>query len=147
MAVRGGNNLDRYFIEFERKVARGAKMRVGFLESAAPYPDGMPVATVALINEYGAPSRNVPSRPFFRTVMAERSRAWANIMAHSLREMSYDVRAVYKMIGPIMVDDIKESIVKGDWAPNAPSTVRRKGRDTPLIDQERMYNAVDYEIS
>ena len=146
MAVRGGQNLTRYLIEFERNVGRGAKMRVGFLETAPPYPYGITKAFVASVNEFGAPSRNIPPRPFFRTTIGEKSHQWASKMGSLLRELKYDARAVYSAIGPAMVNDIKESIVKGDWTPNAPSTIKRKGFNAPLIDTTGLINAVDYEI-
>jgi hypothetical protein len=39
-----------------------------------------------------------------------------------------------KRIGLEMEESLRDSILNGGWAPNAPATIKRKGSDQPLID-------------
>lgn len=55
------------------------KGKVGWFESAK-YPDGTPVAYVALIQEMGSPQNSIPPRPFFRSTMAEKSKQWTGLL-------------------------------------------------------------------
>ena len=51
------------------------------------------------------------------------------------------------MVGEQMKDDIKKVIGdKSKLAPNAPSTIKRKGHDKPLIDTGLMKSKVDFRI-
>ena len=41
---------------------------------------------------------------------------------------------------------VQEKISTGDFEPNAPSTIRKKGSDKPLIDTGRLRQSVNYVI-
>ena len=77
--LRGGEKLQEYIDRLATSVARDPKVDVGFLEGAL-YPDGTSVALVAAVNEFGAPSRGQPPRPYFRRMIAARIRR-ASIIA------------------------------------------------------------------
>jgi hypothetical protein len=66
--IRGGEKFEAAMEDLARRLGRPATLKVGFLENAT-YPDGKPVAMIAAINEYGAPSRGQPARPFFRRMI------------------------------------------------------------------------------
>ena len=53
---------------------------------------------------------------------------------------------VLKKIGTFQKGLIQEQIVKGSFAPNAESTVRKKGSNKPLVDTGRMRQSVNYVI-
>ena len=53
---------------------------------------------------------------------------------------------VLKDIGIFQKDLIQDKIKEGDFAPNAESTVRKKGSSKPLIDTGRMRQSVNYQI-
>ena len=43
--------------------------------------------------------------------------------------------------------DVQRAHIRnGNWVPNAPATIRRKGSDRPLIDTGQLVNAVEYEV-
>jgi hypothetical protein len=50
------------------------------------------------------------------------------------------------MVGQWYQDEQKQVLRDGPWAPNAPSTIARKGSATPLIDSAREVNAIRYVI-
>jgi hypothetical protein len=49
-------------------------------------------------------------------------------------------------MGTVIKDQIVQSIVSTNSPPNAPSTVRRKGFDKPLIDTGVMQRSVDFVV-
>ena len=53
---------------------------------------------------------------------------------------------ILKELGIFQKDLMQAEITEGDFVPNAPSTVRRKGSSKPLIDTGRMRQSVDYVI-
>lgn len=52
-----------------------------------------------------------------------------------------------EQIGLVMEGYIVKSIKDGNWAPNAPSTVRKKGFDKPLVHYGTMSQSVTSKVS
>ena len=146
MALISGKKLEQRLDDISRNIKKASKVKVGFLEGATPYPDGTPVALVALINDFGAPSRGQPPRPFFRNMVKEKSPAWPAAVAKELVANNYDVRITLKRMGLAIAGQLRESITEGTYAPLAGSTIARKGFDKPLVDTGHMLNSVDYEV-
>jgi hypothetical protein len=144
--IRGGDKLEAALAQLAQKVSNPATLRVGFLQKAT-YPDGKPVAMIAAINEYGAPSRGQPPRPFFRNMIAAKSREWPKAIAGLLKSNQYDAELTLKQTGAAIAGQLRQSIRDLVEPPLAPSTIRRKGFDKPLIDTGHMLSSVDYEVS
>jgi len=49
-------------------------------------------------------------------------------------------------MGVVVKGIVQQEIVEGDFAPNAPSTVRSKGSGQPLIDTGHMRQSVNFVI-
>ena len=58
----------------------------------------------------------------------------------------YWAEQILKELGLFQKDLMQNEIITGDFVPNAPSTIRRKGSSKPLIDTGRMRQAVNYVI-
>lgn len=107
------------------------------------------VATVALFNEFG--TQNMPARGFMRRTVAQNLQAIQSEFAThfaavaELRETAIEAMfAVGKFVADSMVDEINTSTA---WAaPNAPSTIKRKGFDHPLIETEMMKQAITWAV-
>ena len=69
--VRGGRKLKEWIARTKRNARKTAVVEVGFFEDAR-YPDGTPVAFIALVNEYGLGGR--AERPFFPPCAPDRRR-------------------------------------------------------------------------
>ena len=54
----------------------GVESQVGWFETAK-YPNGMPVAYVAAIHEFGHAAGGIPPRPFFRPTIAAQTGEWS----------------------------------------------------------------------
>lgn len=148
MAVRhvgAGPGFERALADIARNLSAAGKVRVGFLESAT-YPDGTPVAMVAAIQDFGAPAAGIPPRPFFRNMVAKKSREWPEAIRQLLVANGYDVEKTLTMVGEAIAGQLRQSIVDTNEPPLAPSTIARKGHSKPLVDTGHMLQSVDYEV-
>lgn len=144
-SFRGGAKLEARLAEIARDLGRGAVLRVGFLENAT-YPDGKPVAMIAAIQDFGAPAANIPPRPFFRNMIADKQREWPAAIAGLLRTNDLDPARTLDQAGFAIGGQLRQSIIDTNTPPLAPSTIRRKGFDKPLIETSHMINSVDHEV-
>lgn len=140
-----GRELNRALDEIARRLRRASYVKVGFLEKAT-YSDGTPVAMIAAIQDFGAPSRGIPPRPFFRNMIREKQRDWPGQIAGLLRGHNYDAERVLSMMGEVIAGDLRQSIRDTNDPPLAASTIARKGFDKPLVDTGHLLASVDYEI-
>jgi hypothetical protein len=143
--IRGGEKFEAAMAVLTRMIGRPATLKVGFLENAT-YPDGKPVAMIAAINEYGAPSRGQPARPFFRRMINAKQDEWPAAIAGVLRANGNDVEKSLNIAGAAIAGQLRQSIVDLVDPPLAPSTIARKGFDKPLIDTSHMLKSVDHEV-
>jgi hypothetical protein len=143
--IKGGEKLERALAELSRNVTSAATLRVGFLENAT-YPDGTKVALVAAVNNFGAPSRGIPPRPFFTNMVADRSGEWPAILAEGLKKNRYDATAALTLTGEFIRSHLQQAIRDFSGVPLAASTVARKGFSKQLISTAHMLNSVDYEV-
>jgi len=143
--ISGGAALEAKLAELARKLQRGAVVRVGFLENAT-YPDGKRVAMIAAIQEFGAPSRGIPPRPFFRNMVAAKSREWPRAVEGLLKSTSYDARLTLERTGAGIAGQLRQSIVDTNDPPLKQATIDRKGSSKPLVDTGHMLNSIDYEV-
>ncbi|MDE2469850.1 MAG: hypothetical protein KGL35_14200 [Bradyrhizobium sp.] len=143
--ILGGAKLKAELDKIARGLKEGGTLRVGFL-SGATYPDGKSVAMIAAIQEFGAPSKGIPSRPFFRNMIATESAGWAPLLARQLKQ-SYDTKKALGRVGAVIAGELKQSIVDTNEPPLAPATVAKKGFSKPLIDTAVLINSIDFEVN
>lgn len=145
-SVRGGNNIAAKLRAIEQRATSASTVKVGFL-AGGTYPDGKSIPMIAAINEFGAPSRGQPPRPFFRRMVADKSPAWPGMLDKLLRATDYDAAMTLGLLGEQIKGELVQSI-RDLWDPPlAPSTVARKGFDKPLIETSVMINSVGSEVS
>ncbi len=146
MSLKGGEKLRAKLRELGDLADRSATLKVGFLEGAT-YPNGTPVAMVAAIQEFGAPARGIPPRPFFRNMIAEKSPEWGTQLGTLLIASNYDAKKSLKLMGAGIKGQLQQSIIDTNSPPLAPATVAKKGNSKALVDTGHMLNSVDYEVS
>ena len=132
---------------FEKILKELAKLEVavGYQDGTA-YPDGTSVVDVALWNELG--TVRSPSRPFLRKSVDGHKDEISRFMKRAVKEITEgkSVEEVLKKIGVFQQKIIRKEISSGNFEPNSPETVRRKGSDKPLIDTGLMRQFVNYVI-
>lgn len=148
--------------EWDRMKARLMKtaprqIDVGWFEEAV-YPDGTPVAWIAMLNEYGYMTTGKyqgyhPPRPFFRTFLKEfitntvlmNSKIAPKVAAVAEGKLTW--AALHREIGQQLVDWVKKKILETKSPHNTPLTISLKGFDDPLIETGKMYDTVRYKLS
>jgi hypothetical protein len=143
--IKGGEGVRAMFARIGDQLSNPASLRVGFLENAK-YPDGTPVAMIAAINEFGAPSRGQPPRPFFRNMIREKQGEWPAAIKGLIVSNDYNMAKAMDQAGAAIAGQLRQSILDLMEPPLAPSTIRRKGFDKPLIDSRYMWKRVDHEV-
>lgn len=145
--MRGGSKFRSALRDAVSKAAGGV-VRVGILGTQKyPAKDGkgdVSVAQAAYWNEYG--TANIPARPFFRNTIAEKQDEWADSAASILQHTDGDVGRALALIGDDVKGDIVETIQNFGEPENAPSTVKKKGFNTPLIDTGDLWRAIKSEV-
>ncbi len=101
---------------------------------------------IAAIQNYGAPRAGIPARPFFSNMIRDKKAEWPKGIAIQLRANGYDVPRTLDRVGHAIAGQLRESIIKTNSPPLAPSTIRRKGHSKPLVDTGHMLNSVDHEV-
>jgi len=143
------------------KAMKGKKVEAGWFESdrygaTKGNSEGIPVAKVARINEFGATIASgkktivIPARPFMRGAWlkfrADSKKIQANIAKKMLEKILTADQAL-GAIGLILEGYIAGSIRDGGWQGNADATVAKKGFDKPLIDTGHMFKTVASKVS
>lgn len=143
--IDGGAQLRKALSDVATRLGREGTLSVGFMKNAT-YPDGTSVALVAMINEFGAPSRGQPPRPFFRNMIEAESDGWPGLIEGQLTASNMSTRVALDRVGATIVGQLKKSISDLMEPPLAESTIRRKGFSKPLIDTTQMLNSVTHEV-
>lgn len=152
MPTRGGQKFRRFILNAKRAQAAGGvrAVRVGFFQDAK-YPDGTPVTNVAAWNEFGTKRKDgtthSPPRPFMSNVLDRAEDAVREIVKREVDPKTLVVsRGTADRIGLTVQGMIQKEIVDLRSPPNAPSTIRRKKSDNPLVDTGLMRLSTSYQV-
>jgi hypothetical protein len=101
---------------------------------------------IAIFNANGTAS--IPARPFLTKFFTERKTEVEKTLNSWFRYVfdGKDPVVAAKMIGEVLVGKIKAFIPQGGFAPNAASTIKRKGSSTPLIDKGQLRQSISYKV-
>lgn len=112
------------------------------------------MAQLAYVMEYGvkvAKRPYIPPRPMLRITGRLKSKNWvqqAGKLTKSVLEGKTKGSTMPHKLGALIADDIKGVMNTSSlFAENRPSTVRKKGKNTPLIDTGELRDAVDYVVN
>lgn len=133
--LKGGAKLEAALAELAKKVERAGTLRVGFLEGAT-YPDGTTVAMIAAIQNFGAPARGIPPRPFFSTMVKDKSPRWADQLAKLLEANDWNVDAALNQMGAGIAGQLRQAIVETNAPPLSAITLmlRKMKYDDPDLE-------------
>jgi hypothetical protein len=136
----------RFFKELEALAK--LQVRVGYAHGEDSDEDsGADLADVAMWNELG--TARTPPRPFLRqSVDANAARITAMCKAQVKRIASGESSAkdALQALGNMQVGLIQDTIRNGGFAPNAPSTIKRKKSSRPLINTGNLRQSVKFTI-
>ena len=143
--LKGGEQLRAYLRDLAAKVEKSGTLEVGFFEGST-YPDGTSVPLVAITNEFGKPAHNQPPRPFMRNTIAAHQQEWGPGLGAALMENGYDTAPALDLLGSSIADQIRGTILNFTTPPDAPTTIKRKGFDSPLRETMDMTRAVGHRV-
>jgi len=127
------------------------RVKIGFQRGeAVEEKDGTiaDLCDIALWNELG--TSTIPSRPFMRDAADKHKDQVMTFLEQQFAMLATgqtNAEGMMKSIGVYLVRLVQAEIRDGDFEPNAPSTIKRKGSDHPLIDTGTMRQSVNYVIS
>ena len=121
-------------------------VKVGIMADAGSEKDGASLAEVATYNEFG--TQHIPARPFVRQTTDNNRWAWGSMSARLEDRVAQgmDPHQALEILGNKAEGDMKATIGRGHFAPNAPNTIKQKGSSQPLIDTGRMRNSVSHKV-
>lgn len=134
----------RFYAEMEK--LRSKRVFVGFQAGKVTDDRGVDMAQIAMFNELG--TSDIPARPFLRKTMEDSEddiRAFCEERVQEIAEGGTAEDAL-KQLGVYGKSLVQAKIKDGTWKPNAPSTVKKKKSDKPLIDTGKMRQSVNYVI-
>lgn len=119
-------SLESALEEIARKLDSADFVKVGY-GNGDTYPSGIPVATVAAIQNYGAPAAGIPARPFFSSMVKEKSPAWGKQLVSVLKANGYDAAVALGMMGEHIKSQLQDSVKDTTSPPLSPVTVMLRG--------------------
>lgn len=133
------------------KAIDGARVKVGFPKGGATYEDGLTVAQVAVINEFGSELAGIPKRPFLRPAASKNKAKYKRKGAEYIKAIfaeKIDWKRALGLLGMEASDDIVSQINATTEPPNSDATIAAKnGKSHPLIDTGKMRQSVSYTIN
>lgn len=139
---------------FAANLDKAIGVKVGVLGSKDNRLDGEPLgnAGIGLIQEVGSISNGIPARSFLRMPLEtktdklnatfERPGVKKKLLEGNVKGAMDDLGFVAEEI----IDDAFKSGGFGQWAPNAPSTIDRKGSSKPLIDKSELRRSITHKV-
>lgn len=143
--VRGGAKFDTAISALGKKLSSARKVKVGFFEDAS-YPDGTPVAMIAAVQNFGAPSRGIPPRPFFTAMIKDHGSEWGGDTAELMERTDGDAHQTLTLMGELIEEQLRQSVVDTNDPALKPATIKRKGFEKPLVDTGRMLGSIKSKV-
>jgi len=132
-ALSGGDKLTAKLAELSKNITKASEVRVGFLEGSTE-ADGTSVATIGAWQEFG--TKTIPQRPYFRTMIAEHSGEWGDVLAKVLAHNGMDAENALEQMGVYIGDQLQESIIDTMEPPLSPITLmlrKMRSEDQSLV--------------
>lgn len=159
--ITGGTKLANALARISENVTNAASVKVGFLAGSTE-EDGTSIPLIAAIQNFGAPSRGIPPRPFFSSMVREKRGEWGPLTAAALKANNMDARKALEAVGETIKGELMASIVATTAPPLAASTIRARGGKgnevfnrndpktfvaKPLVDTGTMLNSVGVKVT
>lgn len=101
------------------------------------------------IHEFGAPEANIPERAPIRKTFIMKKAEYRKMVGQLVKLVLAEKLTMLKateILGMWGASEVRSTIVAGVSPPNAPSTIKRKGSSTPLVDTGQLLNSITFEV-
>lgn len=103
------------------------------------------IAEEAFYNCKGVPEKNIPPRDYQTQSIGLHQKKWASTTKKLLKKGMHG-EDVLEAVGIIASEDTARTIEEGNFERNKPSTIKRKGKDSPLIDFGDLVRNITYKV-
>lgn len=145
---KGLKKILKELSEFKNKC-----VKVGILSSSGEV-DGVAIVDYATWNENGVMSKSggwkIPPRPFIKGWADTNKDKISNMIGKLYGQVAtgkLTSEEALKKLGVFGKSGIQSYIRRGNFTPNAHSTIKNKGSSQPLIDTGTMRKSVNYEVT
>lgn len=145
---KGLKKILKELSEFKNKC-----VKVGILSDSGEV-NGVAIVDYATRNENGVMSKSggwkIPPRPFIKGWADTNKDKISNMIGKLYGQVTtgkLTSEEALKKLGVFGKSGIQSYIRRGNFTPNAPSTIKNKGSSQPLIDTGALRNAVNYEVT
>lgn len=140
-----------FFDQLEERTYRLDSIGVeyGYFEDKIHTASGLPMGSLALIQEYGSVKRSIPARPFvFYSAIIINDQDIAAMKKASIDYLFKRKSATqsFSPVGRRGVRMIQRSIMSQRFTPLSPNTVKKKGSSTILVETSELLNSVEWKI-
>ncbi len=121
-------------------------------KAAQNHGAGLTNADIGVVQMFGSITHNIPPRDFLLMPIQRNQKNIIRGMENSSVKEAIerkDYKAVFKLLGALAegyVQKAFESSGYGQWAPNSPTTVARKGSSKPLIDTGQLRRSITSDV-
>jgi phage gpG-like protein len=129
--------------------------RVGILGDKANRTDkdtNLNNAEIGFIQMFGSFTHKIPPRDFLLFPLQKNRREFMKAIGRSMIKaaiVAKDWKKVFQLIGKVAEEFVDQAFATsgfGQWPPNSPVTIARKGSDKPLIDTGQLRRAITSDV-
>lgn len=142
MKVTDRNNTKRMLREIDKLM--NSALEIGIFGES-----GSEILLRANVNEFGAPSVNVPERSFIRAGFDRHRESFRQEMIAFIPGVVFGrvtADEALRSLGDSFVSKIQKFTTDLKTPPNAVSTIKQKGSSNPLIDSGDMRDSITYRV-
>ncbi|MBD8680303.1 hypothetical protein [Pseudomonas sp. CFBP 13719] len=135
--------------DLAKRMTGPTKVLVGVPKGAGTYEDGLTLATVAAVNNFGSADGLIPPRPVLQPAVekgAPQYQRLAEVMIPKVLSGQMEMRMLLEQMGTLAEGHVKQEITDLRTPPNAASTIAAKGSDNPLIDTGAFRQSIRYVV-
>lgn len=149
ISLIGKQQVEGALKDLARKLEGDMRVLAGVPKGAGTYEDGLTLATIAAVNNFGSADGKIPARPVLGPAIekgAPQYQRLAEVMIPKVLTGEMTMRILLEQMGQLAEGHIKQEITDLKDPPNAPSTIAAKGSDNPLIDTGAFRQSIRYVI-
>ncbi|WP_282377184.1 hypothetical protein [Pseudomonas sp. PS01302] len=149
VSLIGKQQVEEALKALAKKLEGATRVLVGVPEGAGVYEDGLTIATIAAVNNFGSADGKIPPRPFLQPAIEEGAPQYqrlAEVMIPKVLAGEMEMTTLLEQMGNLAEGHVKQKITDGPFKDNAESTKKAKGSDKPLIDTGALRQSIRYVI-
>lgn len=145
----GKQQVEEAMKKLAEQLQGATRVLVGVPKGAGVYEDGLTIATIAAVNNFGSADGVIPPRPFLAPAIEKGAPVYqrlAEVMIPKVLAGEMTMTTLLEQMGNLAEGHIKQEITDLKTPPNAASTIAAKGSDNPLIDTGSLRQSIRYVI-